>query len=542
MRVKLLTRFMFAVLCVTSISACSKSGASAVNKHPGDLIRIDVGSEVPTLDPTISEDTSSTRIAFDLFAGLVDFDQQDKIIPGMAEKWDISSDGKTYTFHLRKGLKFSDASPITASDFVYSWRRLVDPKTASPYSMLISNVVNAQAIIDGKSPVTSLGVSAPNADTFIVQLNHPDSSFIQFIHLPNVAVVPQKIIEKYGNKWTDPANIVTSGAYTVKEHVVNGYILAEKNPNYYDAPSVHIKQIKYFPYEDKNATVPSYKSGGLDVSFQSLPIDQYAQLKQEYSKELHIIRQEAIYYYDFSASNPELAKNPKLRQALSMAIDRNALVKAVLRQDQPPMYSTVTATVEGGKYANIHYDWADMPDDKRIAEAKKLYAEAGYSVMKPFHATLSYNSNELHKKVALTIAAMWKQNLGVDSSFRNQEWKTFLQTRHKGDYQFARDGWVSDADSVISYTNLYLCNGPQNNSHYCNPEFDKLVAQAAVESDSTKQVELYRQALRIPLTDYATIPLFQYTIQVLVKPYITNYTPEINHLYHTQTKWMSFSK
>ena len=467
----------------------------------------------------------------------MDFDQNNKIIPGMAERWEISPDGKTYTFHLRSGLKFSDGSPITADDFVYSWRRLVNPQVASPYNMLIASVVNALSIIDNKAPITALGVTAPDPHTFVVILVHADPSFIEAIHLPNTAVVSQRVIEKFGRKWTDPANIVTSGAYVLKEHVVNGYILAIKNPNYYDAANVMINQVKYLPYEDKNATLPTYKTDDLDVTFQSLPIDQYTEIKQKYPNELHIIKQEANYYYDFSATNPELARNPKLRQAMSMAIDRKTLVNQVLGQEQTPMYSTVTSTIENGRFAAVGYEWATWPRDKQIAEAKRLYTEAGYSLTKPYHAALSYNTNGLHKKVALSVASMWKSVLGIDTSIQNQEWKTFLQTRHNGDYKIARDGWVADYNSVITYTSLYQCHNPQNNSHYCNPEFDKLVAQANIESDTLKQTALYSEALQLPLNEYATIPLFQYTIQVLVKPRITNYTPETNHLYHTQTKW-----
>lgn len=541
MQNKLFSSIIISIICVTMSVGCSKSDPTNAN-HPKDTLRVDVGSETPTLDPTLAEDTASNRIMYDLFAGLVDFDQSNNVIPGMAEKWDISKDRKTYTFHLRQGLKFSDGSSITSSDFIYSWRRLVDPKTASPYSFLFSNLVNAQAIMDGKAPVNSLGVSAPDANTFIVNLVSPDPAFLPSLNLMNAGVVPQKTIAKYGNKWTDPVNIVTSGAYVVTEHIINGYIMAKKNPYYYDANNVHIEKIKYLPYEDKNATIPAYKSGGLDVTFQSIQIDQFTKLKQEYPKEMHVFTQEAMYYYDFSANNPELSKNPKLRQALSMAVDRNVLVNKVLRQEQPALYSTVTPTVENGRFKGLDYDWANWPRDKQVAEAKKLYAEAGYGPDHPYHVTISYNSNDLHKKVAMAVAAMWKQTLGVDAAMQNQEWKTFLQTRHKGDYQIARDGWVADYNSVNTYIALYQCNNGQNNSHWCNPEFDKLVAQANVEDDVDKQTDLYKQALLIPLNDYAIIPLFQYTVSMLVKPYVTGYTPDTNHLYHTQSKWMSFSK
>ena len=344
----------FLIFSFLLMSGCSNK--SDISEDLANTLRVDVGSEAPTLDPALAEDTASNRIMYDLFAGLVDFDQSNKIIPGMASSWDISADKKTYTFYLKKGLKFSDGSPITASDFVYSWRRLVDPKTASPYNYLIGNIVNASSIIEGKSSPSTLAVFAPDSYTFVVKLVRPNAGFIPSLNLMNVGVVPQKVIEKFGAKWTDPQNIVTSGAYTLKEHIVNGYILAQKNPYFYDANNVHIEKIKYLPYEDKNATIPSYKSGGLDLTFQSLPTDQFDSLKAKYPKEIHVFPWEAMSYYDFNATNPELANNKKLRQALSMGIDREKLAKEVMRDGYLPLYSTVTSTIDDGKFRTLSYN------------------------------------------------------------------------------------------------------------------------------------------------------------------------------------------
>ncbi|MBP9742103.1 MAG: peptide ABC transporter substrate-binding protein [Burkholderiales bacterium] len=535
---------VLALVVVILFGGCNKLSKAPSSQggpdHKNTLI-VDVGSETPTLDPQLAEDVVANRIMNDLFAGLVDYDQQNNIIPGMASSWDISPDKKIYIFHLRNGLKFSDGSPITAHDFVYSWQRLVNPKTASPYGFILSKVVNAEAIMQGKLPPDKLGAIATNNNTFVVYLTNVDPAFIRSLSLMNVAVVPQKVIEKYGKKWTSPDNMVTSGAYTLKEHVVNGYILAQKNPYFYASQYVNIPYIKYEPLEDKNATISAYKAGDLDITFQSIPVDQFNRIKTEYPKQLHVFLQEGNYFYDFNAHNPDLANNLKLRKALSMAVDREILVKKVLRQGQAPLYSTVTDTIEHGRFNNLHYDWMSWSRESRVADAKKLYQEAGFSVDHPFQVTLAYNTNDLHKKVALAIASMWKQNLGVEVVLLNQEWKTFIQNRHQGDYQIARDGWVADYDSVITYANLYQCNGAQNNSHWCNREYDTLLSQAVLESNIEKQTQLYNKALRIPLDDYAVIPLFQYTIELLVKPRVTNYDADNNHLYHVQSKWMKLT-
>ena len=521
------------------LGACSHSESTL--QHPLDTLRIDVGSEAPTLDPALSEDAAAGRIINDLFAGLVDFDQQNNPIPGMAESWNISANGKTYTFHLRDNLKFSDGSRITANDFIYTYRRVVDPKTASGHNYLLAGVVNGNKIIKGELPPTSLGISAPDAKTVVIQLDHPDANFLNYLTLGTVGVVSQKTINKYASAWTQAQNMVTSGAYVLSEHVVNGHILLTKNPYYFQESQVAIAKVDFFPYVDHNAGLSAYKTGGLDLVYQSVPIDQYQNLKQQYPSELHTIQQEGIYFYDLNQLLPQFKNNPELRQALSMAIDRNALVNKVLGQGETALYSNVTSTVESGAYTSVRYSWADLPYDEQVKIAQQLYAKAGYSASHPLKIDLSYNTDDLHKKIALAIAGMWKSTLGVEVALSNQEWKTFIASRHSGNYVVARDRWVADYNSVTSYTQLYLCNGMQNNSHYCNPAYDKLVTAAENSSDLAQQQQLYRQALALALNDYAIIPLFQPNYSKLVKPYVSNLDVEHNFFNVEQSKWVKFS-
>ena len=543
---------MFASLvmfgCSNKSDTTTQDGSTVVanstnDSHPKDTLRVALGDEIPTFDPQLGEDTVSTRVANDLFEGLTSFDKQNRPIAGMAERWDISPDGKTYIFHLRKGLKFSDGTPITAKDFVFTYQRLADPKTASPYNFLIDTIVNGKAIIDGKMPATKLAVSAPDDLTFVVQLDHSDSAFLDKCNMPNLSVVPQNVITKYGDQWTNVANIVTSGPYKVKEHIVKGYILVEKNPNYYDASKVAVQYVKFYPYSDTSAMMASYKSGGLDITFQTVPVDQYKQIKKEYPTELHTIKQEALYYYDFNMQRPEIKNNIKLRQALTMAIDRKTIAEDVLGAGEAPLYTNVTPTIEQGKYASVKYDWANLPLDQQIAKAQVLFKEAGYSPQHPLEISISYNTLDQHKKIALAVGSMWSNAFGkgIKVISNNQEWKTFIQARNKGDYQIARDGWVADYDSVTSYTQLYICNAGANNSHYCNPQYDDLVSKANLTTDPTQQMNLYRQALQLALNDYNIIPVFQYTYQRMVKPYIIGYDIDQNFLDHTMSKWVTFS-
>ena len=434
-------RLLHLIICGSLLSACSKEksnvadASSNTNTPIRNTINISIGGEPPTLDPDLSGDSISARVAHDFFEGLVSFDQKGEPIPGLAESWEISADQKTYTFHLRKGIKFSDGTPITATDFVKSWQRFGDPKTGSPQNNMLEIVVNGAQIAKGQLPPTALGISAPNQNTVIVKLTHPSEAFLYLLsNNQGFKVVPIKVIASKGAAWTEPQNMVTSGAYKMTEHVVNGYITAEKNPFYYAESTVKIPQVKYLAIVDPNAEFNQYQANNIDIT-NSIPTDRYKEIKSAYPQELHTTQQDAIYFYDFNMMRPELKNNLKLRQALTMAADRKTLTQDILGQGQTELYSYVAPTVSNGKYANVKYEWANWTREKQIAEAKKLYAEAGYGPNHPLTLEISYNTLDGHKKIAVAIASMWKEILGVNAIATNMEWKTFILARQKGNYQ-----------------------------------------------------------------------------------------------------------
>lgn len=522
-------------------NSATNSGSSTLT-HSKDIIFVDNGSDAPTLDPAMTQDVTSARILYDLFEGLTSFDQSNKIIPGLAQSWEISSDAKTYTFHLRPDLKFSDGTPITAKDVVFTWQRLVNPKTASPYNYIGANIVNGQAIIDGKAAPATLGVKALDKHTVQITLIHPDAGFLEICSMPNVGIVSRTNINKYGQQWTAPKNMVTSGAYKLKEWVIQGYILVEKNNNYYDAKDVAINQVKFLPIVDTSSSYSQYQSGGIDITY-SLPVDQYKAIAAEYPDQIHTVTQEGMYYYDLNMTLPKFKNNPKLRQALSMAVDRQILVKDVLGQGQSPMYSYVTSTIEGGKFAGLDYAWSKEPRSQQVAEAKKLFSEAGYGPNNPLKISIAYNTLDAHKKIALAVGAMWQQVFGTNAiqvTSANQEWKTFLKARNMANYDVARDGWIADYNTVNAYTPLFQCNNPQNNSKTCNPQYDKLIQEAQDTPDPQKRIALIRQGIESAMQDYSIIPLYQYTYFRLVKPYVKNYDPTNNHMDHVLSKWYKY--
>lgn len=520
------------------LDGCSKN--KQISTTANDTLRVDVGSEIPTFDPALAEDGYTYRVMNDLYAGLVDFDQANRPVAGMASHWDISNDGLKYTFYLRDGLKFSDGSPIKASDFVFSWQRLVNPKLGSSYAFLLKDVVNAADIIAGKKPVDSLGVTAPDDKTVVVNLSHPTNAFLNYITTPDAFVVSQAAVTRFGESWTKPQNIVTSGAYVLKEHVVNGYILVSKNPLYYQESTVHIQNVKYFPFVDTNAALSNYKTGELDTTWQNVPIDQYQMLKKQYPDELHTFKWERLEFLNLNMTLAKYAQNAKLRQALSLAIDRQSITDKVLNAGQTPLYGIVTPTINNGEYSSVRYSWADLARDKQIALAQQLYKEAGYDASHPLEVTLKYQTNDINKKVMIAIMSMWQSVLGVKVTLINEERKVLSQDWKSANYDISQGTWGADYNSITTYIPLFICNNGNNRSHYCNPKYDALVAKAEATADKTQQENLYKQALEVVMNDSPIIPLYQPTHQRLVASRIAGYDIDTNYLDNVQTKWFTF--
>lgn len=533
-------KYKYSLLISLALSAALMA-CSRANKQAQDTLNIDIGAEASTLDPALIEDINSERVAYDLYSTLATVDQTGKIIPGLAESWDIAGNNKEYIFHLRPNAKFSDGTPITADDVVFSWQRIADPKIGSPYSMYMKKLANGNEIVAGKLPVDKLGIVALDSHTVKVSLVSPEPSLISVSTLINSGIVSKKAVLKYGKDWTNPQNIVTSGAYIAKEWVVHGYILAQKNPNYYDAAAVTIPKVKYYPIVDANSSLNQYKTGDIDITW-SIPVDQFNAVKTQFGDQMHINLAEAMIYLDLNMTLPKYAKDRNLRQALSMAIDRQSLVNEVLAQGQKPLYSIVTPTIENGNYSGVNYPWFDMRHSDQIVSAQVLFSQSGYSAKKPLQINLSYGTSEINKKVVLAVAAMWKSAFGnaVNIVTTPYDWKSFLANRKTANYDIERTGWIPSYNYVDNYMVLYTCGSPQNTSRYCNPQFDSKLADAK-NAPAAERVNIIRAALQNIQNDYFIVPLFQNTSIHLVNPRVKGYDAEHhNHLGLEQSKWYHF--
>ncbi|EAM0981055.1 oligopeptide ABC transporter substrate-binding protein OppA [Salmonella enterica] len=480
------------------------------------------GSEVQSLDPHKIEGVPESNVNRDLFEGLLISDVEGHPSPGVAEKWE-NKDFKVWTFHLRKNAKWSDGTPVTAHDFVYSWQRLADPNTASPYASYLQygHIANIDDIIAGKKPATDLGVKALDDHTFEVILSEPVPYFYKLLVHPSVSPVPKSAVEKFGDKWTQPANIVTNGAYKLKNWVVNERIVLERNPQYWDNDKTVINQVTYLPISSEVTDVNRYRSGEIDMTYNNMPIELFQKLKKEIPNEVRVDPYLCTYYYEINNQKAPF-NDVRVRTALKLALDRDIIVNKVKNQGDLPAYSYTPPYTDGAKL--VEPEWFKWSQEKRNEEAKKLLAEAGFTADKPLTFDLLYNTSDLHKKLAIAVASIWKKNLGANVKLENQEWKTFLDTRHQGTFDVARAGWCADYNEPTSFLNTMLSDSSNNTAHYKSPAFDKLIADTLKVTDDAQRSELYAKAEQQLDKDSAIVPVYYYVNARLVKPWVGGYT------------------
>ncbi len=494
------------------------------------------GAEVQTLDPHRSEGVPSANILRDLYEGLTLEAPDGRIVPGTASSWEISEDGRRYTFHIRPEARWSNGDPVTAQDFVYGLRRSVAPETGSKYSQILAPILNAEAVISGRKPLEALGVEALDDHTLQITLKAPTPYFLGLLTHSSAYPVHRASVERHGDRFSRPGKLVSNGAYRLQEWVIQSHVELVRNPYYWDDANTRIDTVYYYPIEDQSTELKRYRAGEIDIT-EAIPLQQFRWIRRNLAGELKVSPYLGTYYYGYNLTRPPFRNNPKLRRALSMAINRGILVEKITGMGEKPLYSWVPEGIAG--YQPARLDYADWPQKKRIAEARRLYAEAGYSRAKPLTVEIRYNTSENHKKVAIAIAAMWKQALGVKVRLVNEEWKVFLENRKRKQVtQVFRAGWIGDYNDLYTFMEILKSNHGLNDSAYANPEYDALLADAAVETDAEKRFALLKQAEAIALRDHPVIPLYGYVSKHLVKPWVGNFTPNILDHHYTKNLYI----
>lgn len=490
------------------------------------------GAEPETLDPHRAQSVTSSNILRDLYEGLVSEAPDGELIPGAAERWGISEDLKTYTFYIRENARWSNGDPVTAHDFVYGLRRCVAPKTGSVYAEILTPIDNAQAIISGEKSPESLGVEALSERVLEIRLKAPTPYFIGLLTHSSAYPAHRASVEKHGEQFTQPGNHVTNGAYRIVEWVVASNITLERNRQYWDNDNTGIDIVRYLPIDNAESEFKRYLAGELDMTG-SIPIPQIEWAKENLPKDYRTYPSLAVYYYGLNLTRPPFKDNPRLRRALSLAIDRQIIVDKVTRGGQIPAYSWVPPGVNN--YQPKQTEYADWSREEQIAAAKLLYKQAGYSGDTPLEVELRYNTSEGHKKIATAIASMWKTILGAKVTLVNEEWKVFLQNVNtKKVTQVYRAGWVGDYNDANTFLELMHSGFGLNGTGYANPEYDALVNAASTEPDANKRRELMQQAESRLLEDLPVIPVYHYVGIRLVKPYVKGFVGNVMGHYHSK--------
>lgn len=495
---------------------------SAVAVQAEQVLHRGNGTEPETLDPHKSTGVTENAIENDLYEGLVTLTADGQQAPGAAESWDVSDDGTVYTFHLRPDAKWSNGDPVTAADWVYSFQRAVSPETAADYAPILAPIVNASAIVAGEvTDLGQLGVKAVDDHTFEMTLTGP-TPFILGVLTHNISFpVHKATVEQFGDQWTRPGNQVGNGAFVMEDWVPQSQVTLVKNPNFREAASVKLDKIVFYPTEDLAEELKRYRAGELHITYDA-PSDQIKWLEANMADEFHNTPYFGTYYYVVNLTQPPLGDNLKLRQALSLALDREILTDKVTQAGELPAYAWVPPGVPG--YEQQAVDFKDMTMAERLAEAKKLYTEAGYGPDNPLELQLLYNTSENHRKIAIAVASMWKKALGVKMTLTNQEWKVYLESRDQKNYQIARAAWIGDYVDPLNFIELFLSNaGERNDAGYNNPKFDQLVADAAKPENIDKRLTLLQQAEKVFLDDVALIPIYHYTSQHMISPKVAGW-------------------
>ncbi|MBI0557810.1 ABC transporter substrate-binding protein [Pectobacterium parmentieri] len=514
---------------ITSVFA-AQVPAGVVLADKQELVRGN-SSEPASLDPHKVESDVEGHIINDFFDNLVRVSDDGTIQPRLAERWD-NKDNTVWTFHLRPDIKWSDGSPLTADDVVYSWRRLGDPKTLSPYGSYIASmyVKNAADIMVGKKAPDTLGIKALDSHTVEVTLERPLSYFLEMSAYHVLVPLPKAVLEKYPENWTQVGHFVSSGPYTMSEWVVNERIVGKRNSQYWDDAHTVINKVTYLPISSQAAELNRYKSGEIDITGLLSPV-QFASLQKEYPQEVKVSPLLSTYFYQFNTQKPPF-DDVRVRRALDLSLDKTVIAEKVMGMGQKPAYSLVPQNTGG--YTRQEPEWAGWTQEQRNAEAKKLLEEAGFNAKNPLRFNLLYNTSESHLRVAIAANSMWKKNLGVEATLQNQEWKTMLDTIRTGNYEVVRYSWNGDYNEPSTFLEILQSGNSNNNSKFSNAEYDALLQKALTVDSRQERQGIYQQATTILNQQMPLLPIYYYVQPQMVKPYIGGFLPDIRGNYYTQ--------
>ncbi|HTJ77453.1 MAG TPA: peptide ABC transporter substrate-binding protein [Rariglobus sp.] len=536
----LLLRLLCLFAATLGLTACGPHETEVSRGNREQILCRGMGPDLADLDPALATGTSDYTVLSALFEGLIAEDPVDlHPVPGVAESWDVSPDKLTYTFHLRANARWSNGDPVTSRDFIASWHRVLTPSLAADNASLLYIVQGAEAFNKGATTdFTKVGFAAPDARTVIITLDHPASYFLSLLQHWVWWPVHTPTLEKYGplyergNRWARPGTFVGNGPFILKDWRMGQRIIVEKSPTYWDAATVRLKAIHFYPIEDVNAEERAFRAGQLHLT-EATPVGKIDAYHANQPQLLRIDPYLGTYFYRINVTRPFLNARD-VRRALSLAVDRESIVKNILRGGQLPAAAFIPPGTGGYTPAT--------QTDSNPDEARRLLVQAGYPGGKGAPVIeLLFNTSENHRVIAEAIQAMWQKELGLDVRLVNMEGKSVLAARRTGDYQILRSSWIGDYADPLSFLSVWTGDSGNNYTGWSNPDYDQLVAEAARNSDPATRNALFQKAEALLLQDSPFIPIYYYTHVFLIQPSVQGWYPTLLDHHPYKHVWLQAS-
>ncbi len=515
------------------LNACS-NGANDREASPTGrpVLNRALSTEPESLDPQKGRSVQAADVLRDIGEGLVTYDAAGNLVPGTAESWEIAADGLSYTFRIRADARWSNGDPVTAADFVSGLQRLVDPATAAFYAAEIGTVVNAEAIVAGKMDPAELGVAATDERTLVISLVRPTPYLLSLLTHSSTFPVHRGSVDQHGAQFARAGNLVSNGAYVLADWEPGAVIELHRNAHYWNDAGTSIDVVRHHVVTQELAEFNRYRAGELHVT-STVPPENFEQIRADYADQLHIAPTLGVYYYGFNMTRPPFADNPELRQALSMAIDREVLVEAITGRGEAPAYSWVPPGIHN--YDPVQLPYAGLSRQEREAIAQSLYRKAGYGKNNPLRFELRYNTSDTQQRIALAVQAMWRKVLGAEATTVNVEFQVLLdQMRNREVTEVFRSSWFGDYNDANTFLAIMQSDSAANMPGYSNPEFDALMQSAGEQLDLDRRRLYLEEAERVLLADHAVIPLYFYVSKHLVKPEVGGWQDNILNYHYSQ--------
>jgi oligopeptide transport system substrate-binding protein len=525
------------LLVIASAVASASCESRAPDSKPGSesaplVLRRGLGGQPGSLDPQRAEDAFSFDVLRDLYEGLTTSSPSGDVMPAAAESWSVDKSGTHYSFKLRSDARWSNGDPVLARHFVTALRRAVDPATASGGADLLRAIENAPAILKGDLPADRLAVRAADDRLLEITLSQPVPYFPDILTNTVASPVHDSSLTETGG-FSKGGTTVSNGPYSLAEVVPGASLRLVRNEFYWNSKAVTFDEVRYELVPDENAEFTRFRAGELDVT-NNVPEQRFEELVSEPGSGLQHRAALATFYFSFNTDQGPLSDKPALREALSLAIDREAITSSITRAGQVPAYSLVPDGV--WNYAPAVYEWHTLAVAARLSKARSLYATAGYSVARPLRLRMLYNENDLIQKVCVAIASMWKQELGIETELVQMEFRAYLAARaDPTQWDVVRVGWSADYNDASSFLDTMTGGSPQNFGQWSNAQYARLLADAAVETDIARRRQLLQKAERLMLEDYPLLPVYFYVTRRLVQLHIS--APSINPMNRTYSRY-----